>query len=116
MEGDDEDIVDEGALDGKRRQSDDETWTPKAKRRKKAALYTPANAGKGKNQAKSRKTPKNTISLLSVAAKKTLEKAKEENKELDPVQLKIFESLMSVQIKDDEDDEKSEEEEVDVKV
>lgn len=114
MEGDDEDIVDEGALDGKRRQSDDETWTPKAKRRKKGALYTPANAGKGKNQAKSRKTPKNTISLLSVAAKKTLEKAKEENKELDPVQLKIFESLMSVQIKDDEDDE--EEEDLDVKV
>lgn len=97
-EDDDEDILDDGALDGKRPYSDDETWTPKAKRQRRSVGTAPSTY-----KGKVKRMPKNSVSLLSEAAKKTLEKAKEENKELDPVQLKIFESLVSVTTKEEDE-------------
>ncbi|CAC5381030.1 unnamed protein product [Mytilus coruscus] len=105
----DEEILDDGALDGKRKISDDETWTPLAKRIRRS-IGTPAASGtKSKSSYRLKKPPKNALSLLSEAAKKTMEKAKEENVELDPVQLKIFESLVSVAVKDEEIDEEEDE-------
>ncbi|CAC5381027.1 KRAB [Mytilus coruscus] len=105
----DEEILDDGALDGKRKISDDETWTPLAKRIRRS-IGTPAASGtKSKSSYRPKKPPKNALSLLSEAAKKTMEKAKEENVELDPVQLKIFESLVSVAVKDEEIDEEEDE-------
>ncbi|VDI65672.1 KRAB domain-containing zinc finger protein [Mytilus galloprovincialis] len=111
----DEEILDDGALDGKRKITDDETWTPLAKRIRRS-LATPATGTKIKSSYRPKKQPKNALSLLSEAAKKTMEKAKEENVELDPVQLKIFESLVSVAVKDEDIDEDEEDDVMEVRV